>query len=103
MSNRDLVSELSELVGAENVLVDEGSRAGYAHDRLPYANFRAREGALVGTLPGLVVRPATTEQVSAIVGKASKADHPLIPYGSGSGVLGGIIPWAAKSCSTCSA
>ena len=92
MSNRDLVSELSELVGAENVLVDEGSRAGYAHDRLPYANFRAREGALVGTLPGLVVRPATTEQVSAIVGKASKADHPLIPYGSGSGVLGGIIP-----------
>ena len=44
LSNRDLVSELSELVGAENVLVDEGSRAGYAHDRLPYANFRAREG-----------------------------------------------------------
>lgn len=92
MKERDLVSELSELIGAENVLVDEAARAGYAHDRLPYANFRAREGALVGTLPALVLRPASTEQVSAIVRKAGEVDKPLIPYGSGSGVLGGIIP-----------
>ncbi len=92
LKHSDLVSDLSGLIGAENILVDEGARAGYAHDRLPYATFRAREGALVGTLPGLVVRPASTEEVSGIVRKAAQADKPLIPYGSGSGVLGGIIP-----------
>lgn len=92
LNDLNLAAELAELIGAENIFVDEVARAGYAQDRLPYANFRAREGALVGTLPGLVARPASTDEVSNIVCKAAKADKPLIPYGSGSGVLGGIIP-----------
>jgi len=87
-----LVAELAALIGAENVLADEARRTDYAHDRLPYANFRSREGALVGTLPGLVLRPANTNEVCTIVRKAAECNKPLIPYGSGSGVLGGIIP-----------
>lgn len=92
MKDRDLAAEFSELIGGDHVLRDEAARAGYAHDRLPYANFRARENALVGTLPGLVLRPASTEEVVSIVRKAADADQPVIPYGSGSGVLGGTIP-----------
>ncbi|KKK88733.1 hypothetical protein LCGC14_2740190, partial [marine sediment metagenome] len=92
MPNEDLTAALCELVGDENVLKAEGERDGYAHDRLPYANFRARVGARVGTLPGLVLRPSSTDEVVGLVKAAGKADYPLIPYGSGSGVLGGIIP-----------
>ncbi|WP_188052338.1 FAD-binding oxidoreductase [Aureimonas fodinaquatilis] len=92
MTKLDPGAEFSALIGEENVLTDEAARSGYAHDRLPYANFRAREGALVGTLPGLVLRPKTTEEVAAVVRKAGELDLPLIPYGRGSGVLGGIIP-----------
>jgi alkyldihydroxyacetonephosphate synthase len=92
LKDRDLAAEFSELIGGDHVLRDEAARAGYAHDRLPYANFRARENALVGTLPGLVLRPASTEEVVSIVRKAADADQPVIPYGSGSGVLGGTIP-----------
>ncbi|GMG82136.1 FAD-binding oxidoreductase [Paralimibaculum aggregatum] len=92
MNDHDLAAEFAGLIGAEHVLTEEEARAGYAHDRLPYANFRAREGARVGTLPALVVRPATAEQVAAIVRLAAERDAPVIPYGSGSGVLGGTIP-----------
>ena len=87
-----LADACAAVIGANHVLTDEAARDGYAHDRLPYANFRAREGARVGTLPGLVLRPRTTEEVAEIVRLAAKADQPVIPYGSGSGVLGGIIP-----------
>lgn len=92
MLNEDLTTALCEIVGDENVLSAECERDGYAHDRLPYANFRARVGARVGTLPGLVLRPKSTGEVVGLVKAAGRADYPLIPYGSGSGVLGGIIP-----------
>lgn len=92
LNDRDLAIEFAALIGAEHVLADERQRAGYAHDRLPYANFRAREGALVGTLPGLVLRPANADDIISIVHLAAEVDKPLIPYGRGSGVLGGIIP-----------
>lgn len=92
MKHHKLAADLASLVGAEHVLSGEEACAGYAHDRLPYANFRAREGALVGTLPGLVVQPGTSDEVVGIVRAAAAADQPLIVYGGGSGVLGGIIP-----------
>lgn len=92
MTNSELGADFAALIEAGNVLTDEAARAEYAHDRLPYANFRAREGALVGTLPSLVLRPGSTEDVCAIVRRAAAADLPIIPYGRGSGVLGGIIP-----------
>ncbi|UOM35415.1 FAD-binding oxidoreductase [Acuticoccus sp. I52.16.1] len=92
MKDHNLAAACAALIGADHVLTDETARDGYAHDRLPYANFRAREGARVGTLPGMVLRPRTTEEVAGLVRLAAEADQPVIPYGSGSGVLGGIIP-----------
>lgn len=92
VKDHDLAAGLADLVGADNVLTDENVRVRYAHDRLPYANFRAREGATVGTLPRLVVRPGSSDEVAGIVRASAEADQPIIAYGSGSGVLGGIIP-----------
>ena len=89
---KDLPARFADVIGAGHVLSDEAARDAYAHDRLPFANFVARDGDRVGTLPGLVVRPASAEEVVDIVRLAAEADQPVIPYGSGSGVLGGTIP-----------
>lgn len=40
----------------------------------------------------MVVRPASTEEVSKIVVLANQQKTPLVPYGGGTGVMGGTIP-----------
>ncbi|WP_417767375.1 FAD-binding oxidoreductase [Stappia sp.] len=92
VSSETRFAEFADIVGSENVLTGEDDRRRYAHDKLPYANFRARAGALVGTLPGVVLRPGSADEVQQIVRLAAEAGLPVIPYGSGSGVLGGTIP-----------
>ena len=92
MQTTDLSARFCDLLGADNVIVDEAARGGYAHDRLPFASFIGRSGEMVGTLPSLVLRPVNAEEVTGIVRLAAAADVPLIPYGGGSGVLGGAIP-----------
>lgn len=89
-----LAQALGAIVGAGHVIADEEGRRAYAHDRLPFANFRARTGRLAGVLPRLVVRPGSSEEVAAIVRLARAHKVQLIPYGNGSGVLGGAIPLA---------
>ncbi len=68
----------------------------YARDRLPYATFAVRDGRLPGTLPSAVVRPGTEEELAAVVRFARARRIPLIPYGAGSGVLGGAVPLARE-------
>ncbi|UJX46801.1 FAD-binding oxidoreductase [Xanthobacter sp. YC-JY1] len=89
-----LVEALAALVGRDNVLTGDEDRRAYAHDRLPFANFRARSGRLAGVMPRLAVRPGSTDEVAAIVRHARQHAIQLIPFGNGSGVLGGAIPLA---------
>jgi alkyldihydroxyacetonephosphate synthase len=42
--------------------------------------------------PGVVVRPESTVEVQAIMRVASESKTPVVPYGLGSGVCGGIRP-----------
>lgn len=87
-----IVLAMARIVGREHVLTDETARRDYAHDRLPYANFCAREGRLAGVLPRLVVRPGTRTELAEIVKFAFENKVQIIPFGNGSGVLGGAIP-----------
>lgn len=41
--------------------------------------------------PCAVVRPASTEEVSAVMQAASAAGVPVVPFGAGSGVVGGVV------------
>jgi alkyldihydroxyacetonephosphate synthase len=41
--------------------------------------------------PGVVVRPESTAEVQSIMRVASKTNTPVVPYGLGSGVCGGIL------------
>lgn len=91
-----LQAEFTSIVGADNVLTDEAGRRPYAHDRLPFANFCERQDKLAGVLPRLVLRPGTAGEVQEIVKAARRLGVQLIPFGNGSGVLGGAIPVSAE-------
>ena len=40
----------------------------------------------------MVARLATVEEVSQIVTLAAREGIPLVPYGGGTGVMGGVLP-----------
>lgn len=87
-----LASAFGAIVGKANVLTSFDQRLGYARDRLPFAVFRERAGQLAGVVPRLVVRPANQDEIVRILQLANQRKIPVIPYGNGSGVLGGAIP-----------
>ena len=88
----DLASAFGAIVGQANVLTSFDQRLGYSRDRLPFAVFRERAGEIAGAVPRLVVRPANQDEIVRIVQLAKARNVPVIPYGNGSGVLGGAIP-----------
>ena len=87
-----LAQAFGAIVGAANVLTSFDQRFEYSRDRLPFAVFRERAGELAGTVPRLVVRPANDDEIIRVVQLAKARSVAIIPYGNGSGVLGGAIP-----------
>ena len=87
----DLVADLASIAGTEHLLTEPAELDRYSADALtPYRAYYADEA--FDRLADIVVRPADTLQVSQIVALAQGAGVPLIPYGGGTGVMGGILP-----------
>jgi alkyldihydroxyacetonephosphate synthase len=86
-----VVSRLAAVVGRPNVLTDPETLDRYSADALtPYRAYYA--DSAFERLADVVVRPAGTPEVSQIVGFAQQNAIPLIPYGGGTGVMGGVLP-----------
>jgi glycolate oxidase len=79
-----VVGQLSSIVGRQHVLHDAGALHTYASDAL----------ATFAVEPGVVVLPASTEEVAAVVKTAREANLPIVPRGSGTGLSGGALPVA---------
>jgi len=79
-----IVDELRRIVGAKGVLVDEEKIEAYSHDETSAEEY--------GHLPEVVVLPAETAQVAAVVKLANRELIPITPRGAGSGLSGGAIP-----------
>src|SRR2546425_10474495 len=80
--NRDsLVRELRAVVGDEYVLVEKEDVIVYEQD-----------GSFMQVLPEVVVLPGNTEQVAGVVRAARRANVPIVPRGSGTGLAGGALP-----------
>jgi glycolate oxidase len=77
-----LGERLARIVGAEHCIQDAAQLATYECDAL--TNLRVR--------PGLVVLPASTDEVVAVVREAHAANVPVVPRGSGTGLSGGALP-----------
>lgn len=76
------ITKLIEIVGRENVLVDDDISLDYAHDEL----------GTITKMPDAVVRVTTTEQVSKIMSLAWERVIPVTVRGSGTGLVGAAVP-----------
>ena len=79
----------------DRVLDDAAALEAHRLDYWILAHLRARQGRL-GAGPGCVVRPQTTAEVAAAVRTAQRHHVAVVPYGGGSGVLGGAVPPAGS-------
>ncbi|MBD3307759.1 FAD-binding protein [candidate division KSB3 bacterium] len=80
-----LVEELEQIVGSRNVIYSDPEQLeGYSHDEVADTHY--------AHLPEVVVKPATAEEISAIMKLANRAMVPVTPRGAGSGLSGGAVP-----------
>jgi glycolate oxidase len=75
---------LEAAVGAANVLDDPDKAADYGHDE-----FSLKE---IAHAPDMVVRPATAEEVAAVLRLAGAHGIPVTPRGGATGLCGGCVP-----------
>ncbi|MBW1696193.1 MAG: FAD-binding protein [Deltaproteobacteria bacterium] len=81
MDRQDLIMQLQEIVGPENVLSSDVDLELYSYD-----------ASLDRARPDVVVLPDCTEQVSRIMALAYKEKVPVLGRGSGTNLTGGTIP-----------
>ncbi len=87
---KEILKKLHDILG-ENISDKEIDKLSYSKDYWPIALRWSLEGK-VAALPDFIVWPESTEQVSRIVRLANEEEIPIIPFGEGSGVLGGSVP-----------
>ncbi|MHA2036886.1 MAG: FAD-binding oxidoreductase [Promethearchaeota archaeon] len=84
-------SDLREIVGINNVSTKEIDLLAYTKDSTLIGFNWLLEGKISG-LADFITWPETKEQISAILKLANRESLPVIPFGEGSGVVGGAIP-----------
>ncbi len=87
MTNKNLISEFARILGKENVMAEEADRQAYSYD----------SAMLPPVVPGLVVRPTSSQQLSHTIRLCSLHGLPLTVRGSGTNLSGGTIPSSSES------
>jgi alkyldihydroxyacetonephosphate synthase len=87
----EVLDALRKEIGASRVHTDDEARDARRFDYWVLSHLSSWRGEPLPR-PGVVVRPGSTEDVQAIVRVAGETRTPLVPYGLGSGVCGGIRP-----------
>ena len=87
----DIGAALARELGQDRVLEDAATLAAHRMDYWILAHLRARQGRL-GAGPACVVKPRATAEVSTVMRLAQRHRVPVVPYGAGSGVVGGATP-----------
>jgi FAD/FMN-containing dehydrogenase len=87
MKLSSVIRSLINILGTDKVLYCAGDLERYSRDALDVtralpANFRP-------SMPIAIVRPDTEDDVSAVVKFANRKRIPIVPYGAGTGLMGG--------------
>lgn len=77
-----IFEELIKILGDNYVIADEETLQNYSHDETELLNF----------LPEVVVKPSTSNEVSAILKLCNEHKIPVTPRGAGTGLSGGALP-----------
>jgi alkyldihydroxyacetonephosphate synthase len=67
-------------------------RIAYARDLWPRHHLAVSAGRIAEHRPALVAWPRSTEEVAQVVAFCAAEGVPLVPFGAGSGVCGGVLP-----------
>jgi alkyldihydroxyacetonephosphate synthase len=86
----DLLAELAGIVGAEHVLTDHDTRLHRTRGKSTPDLLRLRSGDGSDS-PDAVVRPASHEEVAALIGWCVERHVALVPFGGGTSVVGGLV------------
>jgi glycolate oxidase len=81
MLSDQIINELTEILGKENVLTSKAERICYSYDATQQS-----------FLPEVVLQPGSTVEVSSIMQVANREKIPVFPRGAGSGFTGGSLP-----------
>ncbi|MBS4032512.1 MAG: FAD-binding oxidoreductase [Clostridiales bacterium] len=79
-----ILSDLEDIVGTINIITDKEQLFPYSHDEVPGKKYRA--------FPDVVVKPASAEEVAAVMKIAHVHHLPVTPRGAGTGLAGGAVP-----------
>lgn len=79
--NPDIIGTLKEQIGPQYIFTDIETRQHYGHDETEDYNFP----------PEVVVKPGSTEEVSAIMKLATEYKIPVVPIGGRTGLSGGAL------------
>src|ERR1700733_1094589 len=85
---------LRDALPALRTSVDEADRLAYGRDLWPRHHFGVRAGRPAAHKPYAIAWPGSTDQLAQLVRWAAREGIPLVPFGAGSGVCGGILPRA---------
>jgi alkyldihydroxyacetonephosphate synthase len=89
MISDQLLTELTDAVGAENAVQDDLDRIVHTYGKSARDLLRIRAGD-IPRAPDVVVYPGDEAEVQLIVDRAVAADAVLIPYGGGSNISGSL-------------
>ncbi len=90
--NQMVFEDLQKVVGKDNISVKMIDRIAVSHGTAPIEYKWIKQGEYP-YLPDCVLWPNTTEQVQEIMRIANRYKTVVIPYGGGSGIVGGSIPF----------
>ena len=88
---KKIEDKLRELVGDDNVSSSEVDLLAYTKDMTLIGMNWTIQGKLAG-IPDFITWPDTVEQICEILKFANQEKIPVVPFGEGSGVVGGAIP-----------
>ncbi|MBK6577291.1 MAG: FAD-binding oxidoreductase [Sandaracinaceae bacterium] len=85
-------NDLARLVAGGKASSSDPDRVAYARDLWPRHQIATRAGNPAVAPPAVIVWPSNTEELSSVIAYAAARSIPVVPYGAGSGVCGGVLP-----------
>jgi alkyldihydroxyacetonephosphate synthase len=88
----NLAAELGKAIPALARSDSPVDRIAYSRDLWPRHHLAVSDGRIAEHKPGVIVWPSSTDEVAEVVRFCAREGVPLVPFGAGSGVCGGILP-----------
>jgi alkyldihydroxyacetonephosphate synthase len=92
-----VLDQLRAVVGAGHVRSDDASRIRHTRGRSTSDLLRMRSGDALDA-PDAIVRPASDDEVLALLSLCSKESVAVVPFGGGTSVVGGLTAGAGEHC-----